>query len=98
MMRLLAFLLLFALNVQTLPSPRWGQQATASFYGSSEEEVHDDCDMEMEEIAQKWSAPRPLRSFQLRFFEGQMHVAIEEATRPSCLYAPEVLTPPPNRC
>lgn len=98
MMRWLALLLLFALNVQTLPIQRWGQQATTSFYASAEEEVHDDCDMEKKELAEKWSAPPPSRITVLRIVEERIHTALGQACRPSSLHAPEVLTPPPNVC
>jgi hypothetical protein len=97
-MRWLAFLLLFALNVQTLPTPRWGQQASRSFYGSSEEEVHDDCDTEKKAVAEKWSAPPPSHAARLILLEVRMLTALEVASRPSCLHAPEVLSPPPDCC
>jgi len=97
-MRWLAFLLLFALNVQTLPTPRWGGQGNTSFYGAAEEEVHDDCDQEKRSAAEKWSAPPPSQAVQLRIVEGRALTALEEASRPSCLHAPEVLSPPPDFC
>ena len=97
-MRWLAFFLLFALNVQTLPTPRCGQQVNASFYGSAEEEVHDDCDSGSKALTDTWSAPPPSQALQLKVFEARTLTALVEATRPSSLHAPEVLTPPPNCC
>lgn len=97
-MRWLAFLLLFALNVQTLPTSRWGQQTTRSFFSSSEEEVHDDGDVEKKAVEEKWSAPPMPRALQLKMIEERELTALEAASSPFPLYAPEVLTPPPDCC
>ena len=97
-MRWLAFLLLFALAVQSLPIPGWGQQPIDSFCDSGEEEVHDDCELEKNTVVEKWSVLAPSAAVQQKIVGARALTALEEASRPSSLYAPEVLTPPPNGC